>query len=289
MDYKGKNIEGTEMIGAKVWDMWQRRQAQLQLQQQQETAVASTSQSIAALRREESAFNDLHQIMNVLQQRVDVYHEQAQQLAELDKQLKDKEQKLDSAVQRLTQQQDELNNKERQVDQYKKDAEDQVRQRLAELEDKRRQMQQHEEQVRADEQRLQQLSDKLNKLSLANNSSADNEPSEQVKLNVGGTMFLTTRSTLTSEQDTLFRAMLSPGSNFAGSWKKDTADGCPVYLLDCDPKHFHIVLNHLRGRNVLKQLQALNAAELDALQQDVDYYGIAKLSDMISQVLQERE
>ena len=63
-----------------------------------------------------------------------------------------------------------------------------------------------------------------------------------VQLNVGGTIFLTSKDTLLSEPCTYFSAMLS--QNF----RVDVdANGKSCYFIDRDPTHFRHILNYLRG------------------------------------------
>ena len=63
-----------------------------------------------------------------------------------------------------------------------------------------------------------------------------------LRLNVGGTMFETSRSTLTSDSDSILSRMFEPNSNLPPATV--TKDG--VYLIDACPRSFEVVLNWLR-------------------------------------------
>jgi len=86
----------------------------------------------------------------------------------------------------------------------------------------------------------------------------------KIKLNIGGTKFTTTKSTLLSIKDTYFYAMLS-----SGRWTPDE-DG--EYFIDRNPKCFEIILDYLRSGNL--DLRGLDPDTLYRLEQDLDYYQI---------------
>ena len=64
-----------------------------------------------------------------------------------------------------------------------------------------------------------------------------------LKLNVGGKMFLTTRSTLTSCPDSTLSKMFDPDSGLPPAYSEDG-----VYFLDTNPDCFSIILDWLRLR-----------------------------------------
>ena len=63
-----------------------------------------------------------------------------------------------------------------------------------------------------------------------------------VKLNVGGTVFETSLSTLISQPESVLGRMFQPGSSIPPAAK--TEDG--VYLIDACPRAFDVILNYLR-------------------------------------------
>jgi hypothetical protein len=90
------------------------------------------------------------------------------------------------------------------------------------------------------------------------------EKSSIITLNVGGTRFQTTRSTLLSREDTFFTRLLSERM---GSLKDETG----AFFIDRDPSLFAPILNFLRmGRLVMSNNVALKDVLFEA-----DFYGIS--------------
>lgn len=87
-----------------------------------------------------------------------------------------------------------------------------------------------------------------------------------VKLNVGGTSFMTSESTLTWHGDTFFTSLLN------GSLPS-LRDESGAYFIDRDPRVFCSVLNYLRTRDVRVESEA----DLNCLRQEALYYRIASL------------
>ena len=72
------------------------------------------------------------------------------------------------------------------------------------------------------------------------------ESSEEiVKLNVGGTVFVTTKTTLCIESESLFSKMFSNESSMKPSHKIEGA-----FFLDRDPVYFRVILNFLRSGKI---------------------------------------
>jgi len=87
--------------------------------------------------------------------------------------------------------------------------------------------------------------------------------SNKIALDVGGTKFTTSKSTLLSAKGSFFEAMLS-----SGHWKPE-ADGS--FFIDRDPKFFPIILNFLRMGKVLPNIDPNSIDELEA---ELDFYQI---------------
>ena len=68
-----------------------------------------------------------------------------------------------------------------------------------------------------------------------------------LKLNVGGTIFETSRSTLTSDCESILARMFEPNSNLPPATV--TEEGC--YQIDACPRGFGVVLNWLRYRSLI--------------------------------------
>ena len=88
------------------------------------------------------------------------------------------------------------------------------------------------------------------------------EPSQRLKLNVGGSKFETTLSTLTRHPDSMLGAM------FSGRHEVPQDDDGYVFI-DRDGTHFRIILNFLRT-GVLDVPESLKAA--NELTRELQYY-----------------
>ena len=99
------------------------------------------------------------------------------------------------------------------------------------------------------------------------------QPSDCVKLNVGGTVFTTLLSTLTSVPNTYFESL------FSGRWVlRPQADGC--FFIDRDPLVFAHIINFLRGQSV-PDFSELSPRELQLLRNDAAFYNISPLLGII--------
>jgi len=95
----------------------------------------------------------------------------------------------------------------------------------------------------------------------------------RIKLDVGGTVFATTMSTLTSAPNTFFAAM------FSGRFLvKPTEDG--AYFVDRDPLVFRYILNYLRGET--PNVALLSKIELEQLRADASFYHVEGLLEMVT-------
>ena len=65
-----------------------------------------------------------------------------------------------------------------------------------------------------------------------------------LNLNVGGKIFMTTRSTLISCPNSTLSKMFDPTSGYSPAYRNDHG----VYFLDADPDCFKVILNWLRHR-----------------------------------------
>ncbi|NXH16377.1 KCD17 protein, partial [Bucco capensis] len=100
-----------------------------------------------------------------------------------------------------------------------------------------------------------------------------------VKLNVGGTVFLTTRQTLCREQKSLLCRLCQ------GEELQSERDETGAYLIDRDPTYFGAILNFLRhGKLVLDK----DMAEEGVLE-EAEFYNIGPLVRMIRDRLEEKD
>eukprot|EP01006_Ploeotia_vitrea_P051264 TRINITY_DN67542_c7_g3_i2.p1 TRINITY_DN67542_c7_g3~~TRINITY_DN67542_c7_g3_i2.p1 ORF type:complete len:413 (+),score=35.15 TRINITY_DN67542_c7_g3_i2:93-1241(+) len=70
--------------------------------------------------------------------------------------------------------------------------------------------------------------------------AAEGEETQTVELNVGGTVFTTTKQTLMAEPNSFFHGMVS-----SGVWQPDPSTG--QFFIDRDPQFFKEILNYLRS------------------------------------------
>ncbi|KAL9654740.1 hypothetical protein ABK040_008537 [Willaertia magna] len=123
-------------------------------------------------------------------------------------------------------------------------------------------LQQKEEELQKEIQEIDKIKQKMSTTTLL----STNKP---IKLNVGGTVFTTLLNTLTSEPDTFFVTF------FSDYFAKEMTDVC--YFIDRDPKYFNLILNHLRGNDIVKKIESLNDNDLLNFVEEVHYYQIESL------------
>jgi len=100
-----------------------------------------------------------------------------------------------------------------------------------------------------------------------------------VKLNVGGQVFLTTKTTLTKEPDS-FLARLSREEPDLPSDKDDQG----AYMIDRDPKYFSPILNYLRHGKLIIEDHISAAGVLE----EAEFYNIKSLVPLLRDKLQNK-
>ena len=96
-------------------------------------------------------------------------------------------------------------------------------------------------------------------------------PRDIISLNVGGTLYTTSRSTLSRYPDSMLGAMF--GGNLPLENSKDSQGN---YFIDRDGELFRYILNFLR---VSKLVLPNNFQDIEAFQMEVDFYQIQPLID----------
>jgi len=86
----------------------------------------------------------------------------------------------------------------------------------------------------------------------------------KIKLDIGGKIFATSKSTLLSIEGSYFHTLLS-----SGHWQPDE-DG--TYFVDRNPQFFDVILDYIRTGKI--DLTDLNHKELTKLKEDLDYFQI---------------
>jgi hypothetical protein len=98
-----------------------------------------------------------------------------------------------------------------------------------------------------------------------------------LKLNVGGQVFLTTKSTiLTSAPESMLAAMFL---NRSGR-KPAVQDDQSSFLIDRNPDYFKIILNFLRTRQVILEHFSAQGVLLEA-----EYFGIDDMIPILKEVI----
>jgi hypothetical protein len=121
-----------------------------------------------------------------------------------------------------------------------------------------------EKELNERQSQLDVITDKLNSTTTIGGKN------QKIKLSIGGTLFVTSLDTLTTEKDTYFSALLSEHFN-----TQPDEDG--EIFIDRDPTHFRLILNHLRSVDISKEIEALNEREMTALEHEVDFYQISSM------------
>jgi WD40 repeat protein len=102
------------------------------------------------------------------------------------------------------------------------------------------------------------------------NKNTTTRISDKIKLNIGGTVFVTSLKTLTADEQNFFSGMFEEGFIH-----EPDQDG--EYFIDRNPDQFGLILDHLRGYDISERVKILNKAQLQVLELDVDYYNITTL------------
>ena len=92
-----------------------------------------------------------------------------------------------------------------------------------------------------------------------------------IKLNVGGTLFETSRGTLTQEPDSLLGRMFDPDSSLPPARIQDGA-----FLIDASPGSFPVILHWLRHRDL-----ALGEVTVEAALTAAKYFGLQGLVEAL--------
>jgi len=105
---------------------------------------------------------------------------------------------------------------------------------------------------------------------------------EWVKLNVGGQLFYTSRTTLLNrEPESMLARMFDPDSNIRPSCVDQTG----AFLIDRDPKYFTPILNFLRTGNLILDPDVNPNGVLE----EANFFGIQTCVPMLEEMLTTRE
>ncbi|XP_060522069.1 BTB/POZ domain-containing protein KCTD5 [Cylas formicarius] len=113
-----------------------------------------------------------------------------------------------------------------------------------------------------------------------NKQTFSNGNKQWVKLNVGGTYFLTTKTTLSRDTNSFLYRLVQEDSDLISD-KDETG----AFLIDRDPNYFSPVLNYLRhGKLVINK----GLAEEGVLE-EAEFYNIAELITLVKERIMHRD
>lgn len=108
----------------------------------------------------------------------------------------------------------------------------------------------------------------------------NNKNKEWVKLNVGGTYFLTTKTTLSRDPNSFLFRLVQEDSDLISD-----KDHTGAYLIDRDPNYFSPVLNYLRhGKLIINK-----GLSEEGVLEEAEFYNIAELIGIVKQQIYDRD
>ncbi|KAG2379654.1 hypothetical protein C9374_006771 [Naegleria lovaniensis] len=99
-------------------------------------------------------------------------------------------------------------------------------------------------------------------------------PNQVIRLNVGGKIYCTFLSTLKNEKDSFFCAY------FNDYFDPKPEEHDQAFFIDRPYEHFHLILNHLRGMDISKNLSEMKESELCNFMEEVVYYQISSIFNL---------
>lgn len=140
----------------------------------------------------------------------------------------------------------------------------------------------------------------MNIINLNGDGDNKNSPNsrEWIKLNVGGTTFLTTRLTLSKDHSSFFYRLIQEDEELQTDMvsrkilllftlKKESynfQDENGAYLIDRDPRYFPVVLNFLRhGKVILDNLSEEGVLE------EAEFYNVTRLINILKERIDQQK
>jgi len=141
-----------------------------------------------------------------------------------------------------------------------------------------------------EEAEFYQIRGMLEELKSRMNTSTSSSRSTIVKLNVGGEFFTTSVQTLTRDPSSILAAMFSTGRHHDPFLEYEVKpqpleDGS--FFIDRDGKHFRILLNYLRNKELILPEDA-NDTFLKELKAEAKFYKIRGVLNQLDEILEDR-
>ncbi|EDW25868.1 GL14263 [Drosophila persimilis] len=117
-----------------------------------------------------------------------------------------------------------------------------------------------------------------------NSRKSPNVPRKQgtdqwVKLNVGGTYFLTTKTTLSRDPNSFLSRLIQEDSDLISD-----QDETGAYLIDRDPKYFAPVLNYLRHGKLV-----LDGVSEEGVLEEAEFYNVTQMIALLKECINHRD
>ncbi|EDW06209.2 BTB/POZ domain-containing protein KCTD5 [Drosophila mojavensis] len=100
-----------------------------------------------------------------------------------------------------------------------------------------------------------------------------------VKLNVGGTYFLTTKTTLSRDPNSFLSRLIQEDCDLISD-----RDETGAYLIDRDPKYFAPVLNYLRHGKLV-----LDGVSEEGVLEEAEFYNVTQLIALLKECISHRD
>ncbi|KAG2378550.1 hypothetical protein C9374_008189 [Naegleria lovaniensis] len=216
--------------------------------------MSSSSSNLQNQLSQSKKFKNAH--LNSITQLYQSLEKQTQLLLEKEKELNKKEQELKQRETNLSKSEQEMKVKKIK---FEAELEESKKQMLADLEER--------------EKRISEIEEKLSKSTTV--TSRLKSKNQVVKLNVGGTIFATTLSSLLNEKDTFFTGYFS--NHFAPTPEEDDN----AFFIDRPSSQFGLILDHLRGLNIEKKIALLSEKKLMEFVEEVVYYQVTSIYSLL--------
>ena len=142
---------------------------------------------------------------------------------------------------------------------------------LRQVEEQRKQM------VKDLEEREERISLIERKVASSTSVASKLGKNQMIKLNVGGKIFATNLSTITSVKETFFTGYF----NDHFDPKPEEEDN--AFFIDRPFEQFQLILNYLRGIDIKQKIKTLNESDLIDFIEEVVYYQITPIYDLLPQ------